>query len=142
VGFSAGVRAIPASAALGGVIGAAHVLPRRGFEKFEIVVSGYALQCQPRSLIKNAPNLFFCFISKWVSARLDKRCRRLLIDGLESSFLLLRCFFLLIVSCFQQFVIAAYKVGRIHQCSGCCFSEILEGVKIIITLLIGLKIKI
>ncbi|MED6147238.1 hypothetical protein PIB30_042265, partial [Stylosanthes scabra] len=81
-------------------------------------------------------------LRKWVSARLDKRCRRLLIDGLESSFLLLRCFFLLIVSCFQQFVIAAYKVGRIHQCSGCCFSEILEGVKIIITLLIGLKIKI
>ncbi|RYQ85290.1 hypothetical protein Ahy_B10g104808 [Arachis hypogaea] len=63
---------------------------------------------------------------KWVSARLDKRCRRLLIDGLESSFILLRCFFMLIVLCFQQFGIIAYKVGRL---CGYCFSEILENVR-------------
>lgn len=45
------LRTVTPSLALGGFICASHFLPRNRFNKFEIFVSGYALQCQPWCLI-------------------------------------------------------------------------------------------
>nr|POF25381.1 hypothetical protein CFP56_32622 [Quercus suber] len=51
VGSSVGCSSVSASSPLSGLFGPAPVVPWTRFYELQVVVSGYALQCKPRSLI-------------------------------------------------------------------------------------------